>query len=95
MSPCRFVPNALSPPDCPLDEAFRAAHRADVARRVKAGISAPGESPDVLNVIPEYNSPQRFLLLADELAGRGWPTGRIEKLIGGNFARLFAEAWGG
>jgi membrane dipeptidase len=79
----------------PLDEAFRAAHRADVARRVKAGISAPGESPDALNVIPEYNAPRRFLLLAEELAGRGWPASRIEKLIGGNFARLFAEVWGG
>jgi len=79
----------------PLDDAFRKAHREEVARRVKAGISAPGESPDVLNVIPEYNSPQRFLLLADELAGRGWPASRIEKLIGGNFARLFGEVWGG
>jgi membrane dipeptidase len=78
----------------PLDEAFRAAHRADVARRVKAGISAPGESPDVLNVIAEYNSPRRFLMLADALASRGWPASRIEKLIGGNFARLFAEVWG-
>ncbi len=79
----------------PMDEAFRAAHRADVARRVKAGISAPGESPDVFNVIPEFNSPRRFLLLADALAGRGWPAGRVEKLIGGNFARLFADVWGG
>ena len=32
--------------------------------------------------------------LDDELAGRGWPASRIEKLIGGNFARLFATAWG-
>jgi membrane dipeptidase len=79
----------------PLDEAVRKAHREDVARRVKAGISAPGESPDVLNVIPEFHSPRRFLLLADELARRGWPACRIEKLIGGNFARLFAEVWGG
>jgi membrane dipeptidase len=78
----------------PLDDAFRAAHRAEVAERVRAGISAPGESPDVLNVIPEYNSPRRFWLLADELARRGWPERRIEKLIGGNFARLFAEVWG-
>ncbi len=78
----------------PMDEAFRAAHRADVERRVKAGISAPGESPDVFNVIPEYNAPRRFLLLADDLARRGWPASRIEKLVGGNFARLFAEVWG-
>jgi membrane dipeptidase len=78
----------------PLDEAFRTAHRKDIEKRIKAGISAPGESPDVLNVIPEYNEPRRFLLLADELAARGWPASRVEKLIGGNFARLFAEVWG-
>jgi len=78
----------------PMDEAFRAAHRADVERRVKAGISAPGESPDVFNVILEYNSPRRFQLLAEDLARRGWPASRIEKLIGGNFARLFTEVWG-
>lgn len=79
----------------PLDEALRKAHREDVARRVQAGVSAPGESPDVLNVIPEYHSPRRFLLLADELARRGWPARRIEKLIGGNFARLIGEVWAG
>jgi len=78
----------------PMDEAFRAAHRADVARRVKAGISAPGESPDVLNLIPEYNSPRRFALLADDLSARGWSGSRIDKLLGGNFARLFADVWG-
>jgi membrane dipeptidase len=48
----------------------------------------------VLNMVPEYNSPQRFQLLADDLARRGWPDGRIEKLLGGNFARLFTEVWG-
>ena len=35
-----------------------------------------------------------FLLLADTLSRRGWPASRIDKLIGGNFARLFAEVWG-
>jgi hypothetical protein len=78
-----------------LAEAKGADDIGDRAQAIKAGISAPGESPDVFNVIPEYNSPRRFLLLADELAARGWPASRIEKLIGGNFARLFAEAWGG
>ncbi len=78
----------------PVDDAFRAALKAQIAERIKAGISAPGESPDVLNLIPEYNSPRRFQLLADDLARRGWSTGRIEKLIGGNFNRLFAEVWG-
>ena len=77
-----------------VDDAYRAAFRAEIAGRIKAGISAPGESPDVLNMIPEYNAPNRFYLLADDLARRGWPAARIEKLIGGNFARLLGEVWG-
>ena len=78
----------------PVTPEYRASFKTEIAARIKAGISAPGESPDVLNMVPEYNSPQRFQLLADDLARRGWPDGRIEKLLGGNFARLFAEVWG-
>ena len=77
-----------------VDDTFRANFRAEIAARIKAGVSAPGQSPEVLNMIPEYNRPERFQLLADDLARRGWPVARIEKLIGGNFARLFAEVWG-
>ncbi|MBS0393613.1 MAG: dipeptidase, partial [Proteobacteria bacterium] len=84
---------AISP--VPLDDAYRAAHRAEVERRRRAGISAPGESPDVLNVIAEYNEPRRLERLAADLAARGWPASRVDKVLGGNFARLFAAAWGG
>ena len=59
----------------------------------KAGIAAPGEAPDVFNLVPEYNHPRRFRTLADDLAHRGWTSGRIEKILGRNFARLFAEVW--
>jgi membrane dipeptidase len=79
----------------PTDAAARARHRAEVEARRQAGISAPGESPDVLNVIPEFNSPRRFWQLAEELAGRGWSASVIDKVLGGNFARLFREAWDG
>jgi membrane dipeptidase len=77
----------------PLDAAFRAEHRKTIADRIKAGISVAGESPEVLNVIPEYNSPLRFLTLADDLSRRGWSSGRIEKVLGANFARLFGDVW--
>lgn len=76
-----------------LTDAFKAAFRQSVEDRRKAGISAPGESPDVYTLIPEYNDPRRFLTLADDLARRGWPSSRIEKILGGNFARLFAAVW--
>ncbi len=78
----------------PVDDAFRAALKVEIAARIKAGISAPGESPDVLNLTPEYNSPRRFALLGEDLARRGWSSAKIEKLIGGNFARLFTAVWG-
>jgi len=64
-------------------------------RREKAGVSAPGESADVFTLVPEYNDPLRFRHLADDLVRRGWPSRRVEKLLGANFARLFAEVWGG
>jgi membrane dipeptidase len=76
-----------------LNEAYAKYFRKSVEDRVKAGISAPGESPDVYTLIPEYNDPRRFKTLADDLASRGWPANRIEKILGSNFARLFADVW--
>jgi membrane dipeptidase len=76
-----------------LNEAYANLQRKFFEERTKAGIAAPGEAPDVFNLIPEYNDPRRFKTLADDLARRGWPAGRIEKILGGNFARLFADVW--
>jgi membrane dipeptidase len=78
-----------------LTDAYRAAFRKTVEARQKAGVSAPGESADVFTLVPEYNDPLRFKHLADDLVRRGWPSRRVEKLLGANFARLFAEVWGG
>lgn len=77
----------------PMTDEYRAYFRKSVEARQKAGVSAPGESADVLTVVPEYNDPSRFKRLADDLLHRGWTSGRIEKLLGGNFARLFTEVW--
>ncbi|HXP07487.1 MAG TPA: membrane dipeptidase, partial [Acidobacteriaceae bacterium] len=76
-----------------LNDAYKQSLRKFVEDRIKAGIAAPGESPDVFNLVPEYNDPRRFKTLADDLAHRGWPSGRIEKVLGNNFARLFADVW--
>jgi membrane dipeptidase len=76
-----------------INEAFIAAARKEHEGRVKAGVAAPGETADVFTLIPEYNDPRRFQTLSDDLAHRGWPSGRIEKILGKNFARLFAEVW--
>ena len=77
----------------PLTPAYLDAFRKEVEERQKAGISAPGESPDVLTVVPEYNDPLRYSRLADDLSRRGWSATRIDKVLGGNFARLFAGVW--
>ncbi|MGB6307116.1 MAG: membrane dipeptidase [Steroidobacteraceae bacterium] len=78
-----------------LTDAYRAWFRKSVEARQKAGVSAPGESAEVFTLVPEYNDPLRFEHLAGDLARRGWPSSRIEKLLGANFARLFAEVWDG
>lgn len=77
-----------------LDAAFRERVRRDVEERRRLGISAPGESADVFRLVPEYNEPRRFERLADDLAKRGWPASRIERILGANFARVYRDAWG-
>ena len=76
-----------------LDGAFADYMRKFYEDRTKRGIAAPGESPDVFNLIPEYNTPRRFKTLADDLSSRGWRSARIDKILGANFARLFREVW--
>ena len=41
--------------------------------------------------VPELSHPQRLLHLAQALDARGYRTGTIEKIIGGNYARVFGE----
>ena len=81
-------------PGVELNETYWKIQRKFVEDRLKAGIAAPGESPEIANLVPEYNDARRFLTLADDLAKRGWSATRIEKILGGNFARLFGEVWG-
>ena len=45
-------------------------------------------------VIPELNTATRMLVLADALAKRGYKDSQIEKLLGGNFLRVFREVVG-
>lgn len=73
---------------------YRESQKSFYEERRKLGIAAPGESGDVMLLVPEYNSPRRLEQLADDLLRRGHSTARIEKILGGNFARLFGEVWG-
>ena len=68
-------------------------HHEDIANRRRLGISAPGEEDDVYTFIPDLNTPRRFETLGGLLLARGHSEKRVAKILGGNFARLFREAW--
>lgn len=63
-------------------------------QRSAAGFAAPGEGPDVLTIVMDYNRLDRFQTLAARLQSKGWPASRLEKLFGGNLVRLYRDAWG-
>jgi membrane dipeptidase len=63
--------------------------------RIKTGIAAPGEAVGVYPFMDDYNSIDRYRRFAADLAKRGWSEARLEKLMGGNFLRVYRDAWGG
>jgi len=83
--------NSITPLD--LSSEFRKVHADFVEARRKAGISAPGEDANVFNYVPDFNSPRRMEQVADALARAGHTSARIEKILGGNWARLLGEVW--
>jgi membrane dipeptidase len=64
------------------------------AQRIKAGIAAPGEGLNVWPMVRDYNSVDRYRRFAADLMKRGWSEARLEKLMGGNFLRVYRDAWG-
>jgi membrane dipeptidase len=78
-----------------ITEETRRQNREWSLARIKAGIASPGEGPDVFPIVADYNSVDRYRRLARDLAKRGWSVTRLEKLFGGNFLRVYKEAWGG
>ena len=85
-------PQQLGVARAPHDET-RAAQKKHHEDRVRDGVASPGDGPEVYNYLAEYNGPRKFLTLGQDLARRGWSTARIDKVLGGNFARLFGEVW--
>src|SRR6185369_7776117 len=83
ISPVRLTPDYIK------------AFHDDIEDRRRRGISAPGESADVYTFVPDLNTEKRFELIAWHLSRRGHSAERIGKILGGNFARLFRDAWGG
>lgn len=75
-----------------LSPAVKADFDADIARRKKLGIGAPGE--DRYPYVPDLNGPDHMQAIAEELAKRGQPSSVIEKVLGANFQRVLGEIWG-
>lgn len=79
----------------PIDgsDEYWSRHREFVAGRIQRGVAAPNEDPEILFTVEDLNSHRRMELIADGLSMRGHSDARIEKVIGGNWARLFGELW--
>jgi membrane dipeptidase len=78
-----------------IDDEMRKQHREYFEQRQKAGIAAPGEAADVLYLVESYNDVTRFDRIGADLRKRGWSSARVEKVLGGNFLRLFGDVWKG
>ncbi len=76
-----------------LTDEYKKAFADEIAARTKAGVSAPGETTAVYTFVPDLNTPRRLETLATLLAKRGRPERVIDKVLGGNFLRLFNETW--
>jgi membrane dipeptidase len=78
-----------------LDEATKERMKKWQLQRIAQGIAAPGEAVGVYPYLADYNSIDRYRRFTNDLAKRGWTQARLEKLMGGNFLRVYREAWGG
>ncbi len=77
-----------------IDDAGRAAQKKFYDERAAKGIAAPGEGPDIFNIIPDWDDNLRFQHLAQGLSRAGWSTAQVEKALGGNLLRLYGESFG-
>ena len=71
---------------------YEAKHRRFVEGRKQRGIAAPREEDYMF--VKDLNVPRRLELIADQLLTRGHSATRVEKIIGGNWMRVFGEVWG-
>jgi membrane dipeptidase len=76
-----------------VDAEYMRIHRTFVEARMKAGVAAPGEDPEVPMFVSDLNTPRRMEQIADALRARRHSDARIEKVIGQNFVRLMRDTW--
>jgi membrane dipeptidase len=76
-----------------VDDGFRKRFAEITRARVEAGIAAPGETETGYLFASDLNMPRRLETLAGMLSERGWTDARIEKVLGLNLRRVFADVW--
>jgi membrane dipeptidase len=77
-----------------IDDKARAEQKKFYDERALQGIAAPGEGPEIFNIVPEWDDIKRYRRLADGLAKAGWTVGQIEKALGGNLMRVYGDTFG-
>mgnify|MGYP001812580503 FL=1 len=76
-----------------LTDEYRAKFAENIRERRESGIAAPGETEEGYLFASELNTPRRLETLAGLLLERGHSETRVEKILGGNFERLFDTVW--
>jgi microsomal dipeptidase-like Zn-dependent dipeptidase len=77
-----------------IDDKARAEQKKFYDDRASQGIAAPGEGPEIFNIIVEWDDPMRYRHLAGALSKAGWTAGQIEKALGGNLMRVYGATFG-
>ena len=83
---------SISPTE--VTEEFIEHFRKTTAERKRLGIAAPFETETGYLFANDLNTPRRFETMTGLLLDRGHSESRVEKIMGVNLLRLFAEAWG-
>jgi membrane dipeptidase len=78
-----------------IDQKYKDAFAKNTRERKEAGIAAPGETEDGYLFANDLNTPRRFETLGQMLADKGYSATRIEKILGRNLMRVYAEVWRG
>lgn len=78
-----------------VDDKYKEAFAKNTRERREAGIGAPWELETGYLFAADLNTPRRFATLATMLADRRHSAARIEKILGGNLLRVFADTWKG
>jgi membrane dipeptidase len=74
---------------------FEKRNRETIEDLVKHGIFEQGRPADLYMFIPDLNIANRYEVIGAMLKLRGHSDARIAKILGGNFARVMREIWGG